>query len=67
MKRIKFPDGSEAIILLEDEKTGAKILNKPPNKNQMIWISIGNYEIVEEFSLDDLEKRLTETENKSEE
>ncbi|WP_048098072.1 hypothetical protein [Archaeoglobus sulfaticallidus] len=66
MKRIRFPDGSENVILLEDEKTGAKFLAKRPTKDQLMWISTGKYEIVEELTLEEIEKRVKEIEKKVE-
>ncbi len=62
MKRIRFPDGSEAVILFEDEKTGAKILDRRPDKNQMMWISIGKYEVLDELTMDEIERRIKEKE-----
>jgi hypothetical protein len=69
MKRIRFPDGSETVILLEDERTGAKFLATKPTKEQMMWISSGKYEVVEEITLEEVERRLekiTKTENSDE-
>jgi hypothetical protein len=60
MKRIRFPDGTETVILLEDEKTGAKFLATRPTKEQMMWISTGKYEIIEELSIEEVEKRAKE-------
>ncbi|RLI80101.1 hypothetical protein DRP07_09525 [Archaeoglobales archaeon] len=62
MKKIRFPDGSEALIIMEDERTGAKLLDRKPDKNQLMWLSLGKYEVVDEFTLEELEKRLEEKE-----
>ncbi len=66
MKKIRFPDGSEALIIMEDERTGAKLLDRKPDKNQLMWLSLGKYEVVDEFTLEELEKRLEEKEKQKE-
>ena len=66
MKKIRFPDGTEALIIMEDERTGAKLLDRQPNKEQLMWLSLGNYEVVAEYTLEEIEEKAKEIKRKKE-
>ena len=57
MKKIRFPDGREALIIMEDEKTGAKLLDRQPDKKQLMWLCLGKYEVIAEYTLEEIEKK----------
>jgi hypothetical protein len=58
MKKIRFPDGGEALIIMEDSETGAKLLDRQPNKKQLMWLSLGNYEVIAEYTLEEIEEKI---------
>jgi|GEM_PF-1363784 hypothetical protein len=62
MKRIRFPDGSEALIIMEDKRTGAKILDRRPDKKQLMWLGLGNYEVIAEYTLEEIEEKVKDAE-----